>query len=73
LECLRISAFPFESTIFLDFDNSITAVFEDHCPYIHSQNDVLQNLDLDRGLEFAKMALGYIAEVAGGSLDPSHN
>eukprot|EP01096_Ripella_sp_DP13-Kostka_P007466 TRINITY_DN2715_c0_g1_i4.p1 TRINITY_DN2715_c0_g1~~TRINITY_DN2715_c0_g1_i4.p1 ORF type:complete len:394 (-),score=177.03 TRINITY_DN2715_c0_g1_i4:52-1209(-) len=46
------SVFPFES------------IFEDRNPFIHSTKDTLANADLDHGLEFAKVALGFAVELS---------
>jgi len=46
------SGFPFETT------------FGSHDPYIHSSSDTLDKISVPRGLEFAKVALGYIVEMA---------
>jgi len=46
------SAFPFEGPM------------QDSDPYIHTQNDVISYLTLDRGYQFSKMALGYIVELS---------
>jgi len=47
------AAFPFE------------APFGSHSPFIHSQNDVLGTLNMARCLEFSKIAVGYVVELAG--------
>jgi len=36
-------------------------------PYIHSQNDLIKNLNLARGLEFCKIAVGFLVELGGGA------
>lgn len=46
------SCFPFE------------AAFADLDPYIHTSSDTIDKLDLDHGLEFAKVGLGYIVELS---------
>jgi len=46
------SGFPFETT------------FAGHDPYIHTSSDTLDKISVPRGLEFAKVALGYIVEMA---------
>jgi leucyl aminopeptidase len=46
------SAFPFEGP------------FSAASPYIHTSQDTLDHYSLDHGLEFAKVALGYIIELA---------
>jgi len=46
------SAFPFEGPM------------QDSDPYIHTQNDVISYLTLDRGFQFSQMALGYIVEMS---------
>jgi len=47
------AAFPFE------------AAYGSHSPYIHSSNDLLANININRCLEFSKIALGYVVELAG--------
>jgi len=46
------SVFPFESQ------------FSQHNPYIHTEKDTLAYADLDHGLEFAKIGLGFLVELA---------
>jgi leucyl aminopeptidase len=46
------STFPFETQ------------FEKHNPYIHSADDTLEHASLAHGLEFAKVALGFVVELA---------
>jgi len=48
------SSFPFE------------AIFSRSNPYIHSTDDTISRLNFARGLEFAKIAVGFIVELAGG-------
>jgi len=47
------SSFPFETA------------FGSHNPYIHTANDVLSNLNANKMLEFAKIATGFVVEMAG--------
>jgi len=49
------SAMPFEGT------------FSKSNPYIHSPEDLISRLNFGRGLEFAKISLGYVVEMAGGN------
>lgn len=51
------STFPFESQ------------FEKHSPYIHSADDTLEHADLAHGLNFAKVALGFVVELAATNYD----
>jgi len=44
------------------------AIFSKSNPYIHSPDDLITRLNFARGLEFAKISLGYVIEMAGGSL-----
>jgi len=46
------STFPFESQ------------FRYHNPYIHSDQDTLAHASLEHGLEFAKLGLGFVVELA---------
>jgi len=46
------SCFPFEET------------FENRNPYVHTKYDDLSILNMDHGLEFAKVALGYVVELS---------
>jgi len=50
------SAFPFEG------------IFSRSNPYIHSASDTVDRLNFARGLEFAKIGLGFVVELAGGEL-----
>jgi leucyl aminopeptidase len=50
------SAFPFEG------------IFSKSNPYIHSASDTVDRLNFARALEFAKIGLGYVVELAGGDL-----
>jgi leucyl aminopeptidase len=45
------SCFPFETT------------FKTSNPYIHSTKDTISNLDLNHGLQFARIGLGYVIEL----------
>jgi leucyl aminopeptidase len=44
------------------------AIFSKSNPYIHTTEDLITRLNFARGLEFAKIGLGYVIELAGGSL-----
>jgi len=46
------ACFPFEAT------------FNTRNPYIHTVNDVFSHLNINHGVEFAKVALGYLAELS---------
>lgn len=46
------STFPFESQ------------FKNHNPYIHTDRDTLEHASLEHGLEFAKLGLGFVVELA---------
>jgi len=46
------SGFPFETA------------FGDSNPYIHTVNDVLSKISVTRGVEFAKVAIGFIVEMS---------
>jgi len=46
------SGFPFETS------------FGDHDPYIHTSQDTLDKISVSRGIEFGKVAIGYIVEMA---------
>jgi len=50
------SSFPFEGT------------FSRANPYIHSPSDLLSHLNLVRGLEFVKIGVGFVVELAGGDI-----
>jgi len=39
--------------------------FGQHSPYIHTANDVISTLNLNRAIEFVKLAIGYAVELAG--------
>jgi len=52
------SAFPFE------------VIFSSSNPYIHSANDIVSHLSFDRILEFAKLGLGFVVELAGTTIRP---
>lgn len=39
--------------------------FSDSSPYIHSAEDTLDHYSLEHGLEFAKVAVGFLVELAG--------
>jgi len=43
-------------------------IFSKSNPYIHSTQDVITRLNFARGLEFAKIGLGYVVELARGEL-----
>jgi len=44
------------------------AIFSKSNPYIHTPDDLITRLNFVRGLEFAKIGLGYVVEMAGRSL-----
>ena len=46
------SCFPFETT------------FDDNNPYIHSSQDTLDHASFKHGIEFVKVALAYVVELA---------
>lgn len=46
------STFPFETP------------FEAHNPYIHTEKDTTAYANFDHGLEFAKLGLGFVVELA---------
>ncbi len=46
------AVFPFEATLV------------DENPFIHTAKDTLEYADLDHGLEFAKVALGFAVELS---------
>lgn len=52
------STFPFESQ------------FQYHNPYIHTAQDTEAYADFDHGLEFAKLGLGFLVELAATEYDP---
>jgi len=52
------SSFPFETD------------FSRYNPYIHTANDILSHINLERVLEFAKLGLGFVVEL-GGTTIPS--
>jgi len=41
-------------------------IFSKSNPYIHSVDDTISRINFSRGIEFAKIAIGYIVELAGG-------
>jgi len=49
------ASFPFEAP--MEKDN----------PYIHTKNDLFSKLDVNQGVQFAKMAVGYAVELASSS------
>jgi len=50
------SAFPFETT------------FSTSNPYIHTSTDLVTHLNFARAIEFAKISVGFLVEMAGGVL-----
>jgi len=55
------SSFPFESQ------------FEQSNPYVHTSNDTLAQLNLNHGLQFARLGLGFIVELAATTYRPQLN
>jgi len=47
------SAFPFETP------------FGSHSPFIHTANDLISTLNFQKAIEFAKLAVGFVVELAG--------
>jgi len=52
------AAFPFETT------------FDRYNPYIHTASDTLDRISVQRALEFAKVGLGYVIELADTTIPP---